>query len=115
MKTKITLITLLLLFTTSLTTMAQKGEAKKSDGFNWQKKYLDEAGIPDSTQTKIKVVIEEASTKIKAIKKDATLTEEDKKTKTKEVYKKRYEDIHALLTKLQKQKIKEIKERVEKE
>lgn len=93
---------------------AQGGNTKK-ENFSWQKQYMDEAGIPADIQAKIDSLKAAYDVKIKAIKKDDTLTEEVKKEKIKEQHKQKAEDIFALLTKEQKEKIKEIRERIKKE
>jgi|GEM_PF-4407990 len=94
-------------------TQAQDNKPKK-EKFSWQKEYMDEAGIAPEVQAKITVLKEESEVKVKAIKKDTTFSEEEKKEKIKEVHKKKSEAINALLSKEQKNKIKEIKERLKK-
>jgi hypothetical protein len=92
---------------------AQDNKPKK-EGFSWQKEYMDEAGIAPEVQAKITVLKTESEVNVKAIKKDTTFSEEEKKEKIKEVHKKKSEAINALLSKEQKSKIKEIKERLKK-
>jgi hypothetical protein len=92
---------------------AQDNKPKK-ENFSWQKEYMDEAGIPADVQAKIIALKDESEVKVKEIKKDASLAEDVKKEKIKEVHKKKSEAINALLSKEQKSKIKEIKERLKK-
>lgn len=111
------IICMMLLFVAagSTTLFAQENQKNKKDNFNWQKQYMDSAGIAADVQGKIEAIKKEAEPKVKAIRKDDSLTEDVKKEKIKEINKKKGEDINALLSKEQKAKIKEIKERLKKE
>ncbi len=110
---KILLMLGLLLFMGAGHSFAQGGDKKES--FNWQKQYLDEAGISADVQARIDTIKSTAEIKLKEIRIDESITDEVKKEKMQEIYKKRYEEINVLLTKEQREKIKEIKERLKKE
>lgn len=112
---KMILALAIFLFAAGVQTFAQTTPKAKKEGFSWQKVHMDEAGIPADVQAKIEVINKESGVKVKEIRKDATLAEDVKKERIKEVNKKKGDDINALLTKEQKAKIKDIKERLKKE
>jgi Skp family chaperone for outer membrane proteins len=113
MKKVIMMLSLLLTIVVSQS-FAQNDKAKK-ENFGWQKMYMDSAGISADVQTKIEAIKKDYDPQIKAIRKDATLAEDAKKEKMKELRKKMNDEINALLTKEQKAKIKAIKEGLKKE
>jgi hypothetical protein len=94
---------------------AQEAPKTKKETLVWQKVYMDEAGIPADIQAKIDSIRGSYESRLKEIRKDNALPEETKKDKTKELNKQRSEEIFALLTKEQKEKIKTIRERLKKE
>lgn len=112
---KLTFMLLVLIITGSTQSFAQDAPKNKKENFSWQKMYMDEAGIPGDVQAKIEVIKQESEAKVKEIRKDATLADDVKKAKIKEINKKKGENINALLTKEQKEEIKEIRERIKKE
>jgi len=93
---------------------AQAQDKPKKETFSWQKAYMDEAGIPADVQTKIDDIKKEFEGKAKTIRKDATLDEDAKKEKLKENNKQKAQAIEALLTKEQKARIRDIRERIKK-
>jgi hypothetical protein len=113
MKKIITIMTML--FAMGTTQSFAQQEKVKKENFGWQKMYMDEASISTDVQAKIETIKLEFEPKTKAIRKDASLAEDVKKEKLKVINKERATAIEALLTKEQKAKIKEIKERLKKE
>jgi len=113
MNMKKVIFTMLLLCTIgSMQSFAQENPKGKSEHFNWQKTYQDEAGISPEVQEKIETIKQESDVKAKAIRKDKTLADDARKEKLKANNKEKSDAINALLTKEQKVKIKAIKERL---
>ena len=99
-------------FITSTAALAQQ---QKKVVFNWQKEYLTEAGIAPDIQEKITEINLKSTEEIKSIRNDSSLNDDQKKEKLQEIYNVRYLAIKALITNEQMDKIKAIRDRVNKE
>lgn len=105
------MIALVALFVFAANTNAQQ----KKPGFSWSKKYMNEIGLSEDQQTKVDSVKSASNAEMKAVRSDAAMPEDAKKTKLQEMQKKRLTAIESFLTDEQKKKAEEIKARIKKE
>ncbi len=110
MKKLITIAALILII--SFNSQAQETKLAKPASFSWSQKTMDYLGLPQEQQQKITALKKEYEPKIKAVQSDTALTEEEKKQKVKELYAVRNAQIDKLLTKEEKQKVKEMKQKM---
>lgn len=92
-------------------TMLQAQAQPKQKPF-WIKENMDTIGIKPEVQEKIIAIKDKTNEEIKLVRKDEKLGEEEKKTKVKELNKKKEDDIMALLSPEEKQKVKELKKKL---
>lgn len=94
---------------------ANTNAQQKKPQFSWSKKYMNEIGLSEEQQTKVDSVKSASNAEMQAVRSDAAMPEDAKKTKLQEMQKKRLAAIDGFLTDEQKKKVDEIKARIKKE
>lgn len=97
-----------------LFTYTSQAQGKKKQ-FAWTPKYMTQVGLSADHITKVDAIKSSSTAEMKAVKDDAALAEDAKKTKLQDMQKKRLAAIDAVLTDEQKKKVEEIKASLKKE
>ncbi len=86
-------------FALGLTTVsAQDAPKHKKQQFGWNKMYMDEMGISADVQAKVEAVKKESDAEIDVLRKNNSITADEKKEQMKALALKRQKGIYALVT-----------------
>lgn len=99
----------------ALLVFATTTNAQKKKGFAWNKKVMTEIGLSADQQEKVEVLKAASNKELEAVRSDATIEADAKKTKLQELQKKRQASIDAVLTAEQKKKAEEMKAKIKAE